>query len=175
MAGVHPKGVRLVLAQGSLSLFLLYVRGISKADGSSIRVKKEGSHVIMSCVYLQDFHGNRMYQPFSINLSFHSLSLANFSLIIRKCCCWQSSLAKCSFGANVCLTKSKSMNPNAVFFTWHKTTHKEIQGQVRLKLISKSGWRDTIKFYLPIQRNCLACDFISEVSIGPYLLIWEKR
>lgn len=75
--------------------------------------------------------------PFSINLSSHSLSLPNFSLNIRNCCSWQSSLARCSFGVNACLTKSKNVSPNAMFFTRHKTTHKEIQGQLRLKWISK--------------------------------------
>lgn len=67
MPGVHPK----VLAQGSLSLFLLYVRGISMADGNGIRMK-EGPHVIMSRVFLQDLHGSRIHQSF-LNKSLLSL------------------------------------------------------------------------------------------------------
>lgn len=61
------------------------------------------------------------------------------------------------------------------FTTWHKSAHKEIQGQLRIKLISRSGWRDTVKFYLSNQRNCLPCDFILEVSVGPVADLKQGR
>lgn len=96
--------------------------------------------------------------PFSINLlSLHKPGKLNFSLSIRKCRRWQNSLAKCSFGVNACLTKvqMRVQMQCSSFTAWHKTMHKEIQAQPRLKWISEGGWRDTIKFYLPIQRNSL--------------------
>lgn len=136
---------------------LLHVTDISKADREGIRLKKEGPHVVTSCTFLWDLHGSRMSFLHKCLLSLHKSGKLNFSLSIRKCRCWQSSLAKCSFGVTACLNKVQMwvQMQRSSFTTWHKIVHKEIQAQLRLKLISEGGWRNTIKFYLPTQRSSL--------------------